>query len=198
MITIKTLSLLALICSLTATASYGALTTFDFSYTFPDDSQGMAGMVVMGSLQGTLSSDGQFVENITDVNVHLWGNSDYATTFVSPIQAFLAYTDVGNPPVVSFDLSKCDFEFQSEIWPDQFFIIGGQDSGRNQRATLLEYVHYPTYVDGDYFALNLSDLNQAQWSLTEAPVPEPTSLISGLLLILPLASPTVRMLWKKA
>lgn len=151
-----------LLCKLTAGAALAAglaagslrATTFDFSYIFSDNVT-----VVTGTLDGTLSADGYYVDNVTNVSLFFNGTAapGAVTAFKFDGGAF------SSGPVVSFDVSKNDFIFASSAWSDLDF---SSDS---------LFMFYISPVDGSAFTYYLPTGSaqdfppvQASWSLSQS------------------------------
>ena len=140
----------------TAASNYGAV--FDFSYEFS------AGTKVTGSLTGTPSLDGKFVENVVVVTEFIDG-----TPISGPIYSLKwDGSQFVDGAVVSFDALDNNFSFDNRATA-KFYIVGG--------GTFLEYPPSLLVSEG---------LVPAKWSLTAA-VPEPAAYsivgVSALLLL---------------
>ena len=163
-----------------ALASFAAnATTFDFSYSFDKNNTGDGNPVVLtGSFTGTQVGD--LISGISDIQLALNG-----TAFSGPLQieSFNSSTnnwDAVTAPVMSTDATKLNFIIADAdvannpgAVSNYFFIQGGQ-------------AFAVTFNTTDALSNPLSGFestNSAQWSLTAAAVPEPSSyalMLAGL------------------
>ena len=177
--------------SIGAAAANAALTTFDYSYKFN------SGVVASGTLEGVLS--GQTVSDVQDVTLTL--NQTAVGAGVIPVAVTSVTSANGtSSAVVSFIDDDNNFYFGNASAMFVMLQTGGTDpnapifAGTGPLAS--------SYANG-YQQTEITDLNGVlggpdSWSLTEAasPVPEPSTYISGALMMLPLGAGMLRRLRK--
>ena len=148
-----------------------------------------------GALEGSLSPDGQFVENVQDVTMSF--NGTPVSGYIWQQMAALGGPDpyIYGTVVMSFDVMKCNFMFSDGGDPANYW--GGQ--GYTHLNVFKIAAGLPEIIRGDgwyyYPARNAYyhaadgpstwDLTPvpARWSLTAVPVPEPTTYLAGLSLL---------------
>jgi hypothetical protein len=174
----KLFTLLSLLTVGAITAN--AQLTFDYSYNF------LGGPVVSGTLMGTLSGDN--VMDISDVTVSVNGNPLTITSVTG--------SDGTGAAVVSLIADDNNFDFLASDG-EIFFMIPHGSYGpppfNNQPGTVAGVY----YISGQYGNENITLTESSDWSLTEVPsvpsaVPEPSTYLSGALLLLPLGVSTFR------
>lgn len=161
-------------------------TVFDFSYLFQEgygDNRGIEPTLVSGSFSG--EQDGDFVRNITDIEVFIQGRK-----FSDNLISALFSEETGNPwdfnreGAVSFNVALNNFIFVDDSYATEgtitnYFYITNQSNGNSLRQALND--------NGGYsYGFESNSLLNDSWSLIVRKVPEPTILLlllTGLAII---------------
>lgn len=166
---------------LTVAMPMHATTTFNYSY-------GIGPITVSGSLEG--DQNGDFVENVANVSVrfdgtpmNLPGGHVYLYTYGSP-----PLDAVAGLPVVSFIAERNNFLFLNlplgtPTAHNQYFFM-------KDRAITGAYTTAGAHSDFEFDYAGVID--PGSWSLTV--VPEPSTIVAGAMLLLPVAASAFRAL----
>ena len=181
--------------SIGVVAANANLTTFDYSYTFS------SGVVASGTLEGVLN--GQTVTDVQDVTLTL--NQTAVGAGVIPVViTSVTSADGTSSAVVSYIDDDNNFYFGNASAMFVMLQTGGTDP--NPPIFVGTGPYASSYANG-YEQTEVTDANGLffglpdSWSLTEvgssaSPVPEPSTYISGALMMLPLGAGMLRRLRK--
>jgi hypothetical protein len=154
-------------------------TTFDYSYNFGD------GNIVSGTITGT--QNGNLVESITAATVFFNGTLMPGTVFAEGTGTDGQFHD--GAAVFSFDMRENNFLLLNSDYANH------QNTYTWYLQSFQEPFGQPPYIaiafpNGTLDFQNYADTSS--WSLTPSAVPEPSTVISGALLLLPFGFSLVR------
>jgi len=147
-----------------AAAASGA-TVYNFAYTFGD------GQTASGSFTGTASGD--LIENITPLSLTINGSA-------IPGPLYLNWNLNTPGPVISTDVTQNNFVFQTGPVPSPGDTPGPTDFlmatffPNTPSAIVVANISVNYPIDFDF------GVNPANWSVTPAAAPEPTTMVAGI------------------
>lgn len=174
----KLLTAAAVCAALTGGAAHAS--TFDFSYTFAND-----GQVIAGSLMGTSTDGGQTVTNISDIQVSFDGIAFLGgqgplqiDTWNTTTESFTDTTPAtisANGALNNFIISDVDAALASAN-PDYEFAYINDPAGIGSQVVAQNFLQTNSSGDSTQFDADTPPV-AGNWTLTEAtPVPLPAAL----------------------